>query len=150
VEHGAQHRAETHCDFCAVWRREFSDPRRQSLVERRHLSDPDNAPVRQAAEPELEIGTSSSQLSLAALVIISTHKMANPSVAAGAAMTSAARCRVAAYRRRQNRRERYPRKRWRRSARRSSEIAEGDFRDTLPYHETQLAMPTVRQKAYGG
>jgi hypothetical protein len=26
----------------------------------------------------------------------------------------------------------------------------GDYRDTLPYHETQLAMPTVRQKAYGG
>ena len=25
----------------------------------------------------------------------------------------------------------------------------GDYRDTLPYHETQLAMPTVRQKAYG-
>jgi xanthine/CO dehydrogenase XdhC/CoxF family maturation factor len=25
-----------------------------------------------------------------------------------------------------------------------------DYGDTLPYHQTQLAMPTVRQKAYGG
>ncbi len=46
--------------------------------------------------PRSELGTSSGQPSWAALVIISTHKMAEASVAAGAAMTRAGRRRVAA------------------------------------------------------